>query len=176
MRDLELIVRYIGFQIHIEEYRGDLKRFLDFTVKRLNDNWDKVYLEIKRIARQFECVHEAAVDVFGIDQVYRKWNGDTYENRLNRAVFDAITFYHRTDQEIERLKSNGPRISDAFKAICEQNYEFRNSIETTTKSIEAVADRLAMWGGTLEALGIVDDILHLDAERRLNYDPQINIF
>lgn len=176
MRDLELIVRYFGFQVHLESYRGDLKRFLDTTVSRLNEDWPIVHRQVEHIATQFEKMHDAAVQVFGPDHVYRKWNGDAWENRLNRAVFDLITFYHRTDAQIASFIDHGDEIVDAFKTICEESYEFRDAIETTTKSIEAVSTRLGIWGSILERIGIIDNQVRLSQERVLRYDDQFNIF
>ncbi|MFN9398756.1 MAG: DUF262 domain-containing protein, partial [Dolichospermum sp.] len=37
MRDVELLLRYIGFHYFLSDYRGNLKEFLDMTCERLNN-------------------------------------------------------------------------------------------------------------------------------------------
>src|SRR4028119_567944 len=39
MRDVELLLRYVGFHHFLSDYRGNLKMFLDMTCKKLNKDW-----------------------------------------------------------------------------------------------------------------------------------------
>ncbi len=176
MRDLELLARYFGFQVHIEEYRGDLKKFLDFTVERVNKNWEKVEGNIKQIADSFEQTHSLISDVFTSDNVYRKWNGDFWERRLNRAVFDVMTFFPRTDEERNLFRARGREIVAAFQELCDDEYDFRDAIETTTKSVGAVTTRIGFWGKVLKDLGIIQNNIYVDGEGRIRYDGQLSIF
>lgn len=48
MRDTELLVRYFAFRNFLNEYRGNLKAFLDFTCKSFNDVWDERHVEFEK--------------------------------------------------------------------------------------------------------------------------------
>jgi uncharacterized protein with ParB-like and HNH nuclease domain len=51
MRDVELLLRYIGFHYFLSDYRGNLKEFLDMTCEKLNN---QRYDDIKNVVNQFE--------------------------------------------------------------------------------------------------------------------------
>ena len=50
MRDVEVLLRYFGFQFTLDEYTGNLKKFLDDTVNLLNAQWLKEEEDIGRLA------------------------------------------------------------------------------------------------------------------------------
>lgn len=156
MRDVELLLRYLGFHFFIEDYRGNLKAFLDQTMDRLNHSWEEMRPSVKLASSLFESSYLAVVEVFGEDHAFRKWTGFRWENRLNRAIFDLMMFHLSDEKSIIKFREVGGNCVEAFKKLCEQNDEFRTSIETTTKSIEAVYNRMFLWGEQLQRLGIID--------------------
>lgn len=170
MRDLELLLRYFGFQFFIDDYRGDLKRFLDSTVDTLNRDWADAADAVKARAAIFEAAYRSVVTVFGERGALRKWNGDRWENRLNRAVFDVMVFYLRTPETIQAFEDNGEGLVLDYQALCSNSTAFREAVESTTKSIEAVATRLFLWGEILIARGVVSSSVHLTADRVIEYD------
>lgn len=93
MRDVELLVRYLGFQCFLPEYAGNLSAFLDITCERLNDTWGGVENSIITLCNEFDAAIKAGEEIFGEGHVGRKWTEQNFEKRLNRAVLDVITFY-----------------------------------------------------------------------------------
>ncbi|MHB1070107.1 MAG: GmrSD restriction endonuclease domain-containing protein, partial [Gemmatimonadaceae bacterium] len=49
MRDSELLLRLLAFSLFTEDYRGDLRRFLDAAAHRLNQNWDSDRQRIEQV-------------------------------------------------------------------------------------------------------------------------------
>lgn len=154
MRDMEIMIRYLAFNFFLDEYRGDLKKFLDGAAATLNSEWANYEKRIERQAHVFEDAHQAVVQVFGTEHAYRKWSGDHFEGRLNRAVFDVMMF-HLVDQgTIASFRDKGNALVERFKELCVKSPVFRDAIEATTKSVDAVTSRLGLWGLTLEKLGV----------------------
>jgi len=149
MRDIELLVRHIAFQFSIEDYAGNMKAFLDDACDQLNKSWPENQAQVQKRVEQFEKAVEAAIEIFGKDQVARKWTADGFEPRLNRAVLDVITFYF-SDRAIRTAAARKAKaVVSAFKALCLEDDAFRTSIETTTKSLTATATRFNVWGTRL---------------------------
>lgn len=149
MRDVELLVRFFAFNLHLRQYRGNLKKFLDDTCDELNKGWKARHDEIKKIASDFDDSIQAAVQIFGPAHVFRKWDKPQFEERLNRAVFDVVA-HSFSNAGIRRAAfSRKEGVVDAFKALCLES-DFRAAIESTTKSKKAVHDRFSKW---YEALG-----------------------
>lgn len=148
MRDVELLVRHIAYRHRIEEYGGNLKKFMDDTCKFMNENWARLKPSIESDADSLDAAIEATYDIFN-DQAFRKWTGKDYEPAFNRAVFDAITYYFADKRIREAALRRGPGIVRAFKKLCTSREEFDKAITTTTKSTVATQTRLRLWGEVL---------------------------
>lgn len=165
MRDVELITRYISLVWFIESYRGDLKRHLDGTVSLLNSKWDEYQPKIGEVLARFEESYLACTSAFSRKHVFRKWNGQEWESRTNRAVFDAVMFNLLSDDALKAFTERGPEVVDAFKNVSNDD-DFRNSIERTTKTAEALYTRIKTLQKRLENIGITTI--------QIDYDPEAN--
>jgi len=153
MRDVELFVRYVAFQYNLEGYTGNLKKFLDDECQRLNQRWLTEEGTIKEKADQMEKAVAAAYEIFG-DNSFRKWDGDKYENRFNRAVFDIMTYYFADGRVRKKALSSKTKVKAGYQSLS-RNPAFVKSLETTTKSVDATATRFALWGERLaRVLGV----------------------
>lgn len=151
MRDAELMLRFLAFNNYLQDYRGTLKKFLDDTCRDLNTNWISKRAEIESQLVSLEEAHKTLKAIFK-NNPYKKWNGNSYESRFNRSIFDIFTlsFCH---QHVRNLSvGNEKRIEDAFKDLCLSNHEFLGSIESTTKSLGATHMRLSLWFATLNTI------------------------
>lgn len=153
MRDVELVLRFVAFDKSFIDYKGDLKMFLDETVKFYDTLWDQKLPILKDSLAHLTTALQTAYAVFG-DKAFKKWNGQGFERRANRAVFDVVTRYFSDAQIALRAKDKSNEIVGAFKRLCDQNEDFRNSIERTTKSHSATWTRHILWGERLaEVIG-----------------------
>lgn len=152
MRDVELLVRYYAFMFFLPEYDGNLKAFLDRACSTLNKQWAEDEHFIKRQAEEFELACETSRMIFGPDRPFRKWLGNRYEPRFNRAIFDIMVFYfsEKNIREAAMLKRN--EVERAFQRLCVEDSTFLASLELTTKSLGATFTRLSMWASTLAEL------------------------
>lgn len=151
MRDIELLVRFIGLRHFLTEYSGDLKHFLDITCQRLNEQWANAESTVTTALTDFNNSISILEKVFGERLVARKWNGTEFEFRLNRALLD-IHLYYLQWPEVRNVYLSKPEIIvQALKDLC-GDQQFLSSIETTTKSLSAVETRLSKWGGFLRSV------------------------
>ncbi|SEK82398.1 DUF262 domain-containing protein [Ectothiorhodospira marina] len=151
MRDAELLLRYYAFKNYLEEYTGNLKKFLDATCKKLNAAWDTQEKTLFGQLDEFEQAHQSLKTIFG-ENLYRKWNGQSYERRFNRAVFDVLILAFARQDVRMAAAGHEAQIQGAFQELCENNRAFMNSIETTTKSTRATQIRISGWNEKLNKL------------------------
>jgi len=151
MRDVELVLRFVAFDKSFTDYKGDLKKFLDETVSFYDAAWDQTLPTLNRSLERLSIALDAANAIFGSD-AFKKWNGNKFERRTNRAVFDVVTRYFSDAQIVERAKAKTELIVEAFKILCTQNENFRNSIERTTKTPGSVRTRHILWGKELATI------------------------
>lgn len=153
MRDVELFVRYIAFQYSLDTYTGNLKSFLDNECKQLNSKWTTDEPDIRHRAEQMETAIGVSYEIFG-DNAFRKYDGHNYETRFNRAVFDIITYYFAGEAMRKSALAKKAKVKTAYEALT-TNAAFMKSIETTTKSVDAMRTRFHTWGQTLgKVLGV----------------------
>jgi hypothetical protein len=151
MRDVELLIRFFAFAHFIAEYKGNLKSFLDDTCKRLNFSWKKNQPELEAEASNLEEAIAFCYETFE-GTPFRKWDGSKFESRFNRAVFDVMTYYFADSSIRVAAKQHQGAIIDTFKILCEEDPNFRRSIETTTKSIDATDYRFTTWARALNRI------------------------
>jgi len=151
MRDVELLIRFFGLRLFLDSYNGDLKSFLDDTVELLNKSWATQEIQLKNIAQECEAAINFTFEVFE-DNAFVKWTEKGPERRFNRAVFDVMTYYFQDEELRNYIQKNNIQntINLAFQSLCIENSKFIKSVETTTKTNEAVITRLWLWGETLE--------------------------
>lgn len=153
MRDTELLLRYFAFKNFIDAYTGNLKKFLDETCQKFNSEWANKKYIIEQQLELFKKSHERIVEIFDTNS-YRKWNGTTYENRFNRAIYDLmiVTFSDENVLNYTKDRDTQIKIKEAFEELCSKNPDFLKSIETTTKSISATEIKFNQWRSSLNAL------------------------
>ena len=149
MRDVELVLRYFAYANFAADYRGDLKKFLDFTTLNLNKNWAQVQERLDLQAEQFNAALVAVRTIFGERDELRKWNGVEFERKINRAVFDIMIYYLSIPDIRRAMLDKAPEIKEAFRHLCERNGNFRTALESTTKSMEANRTRFEAWANVV---------------------------
>lgn len=150
MRDVELVLRYFSYRNFGGEYDGNLKRFLDRATETLNATWVAREAELRSQADQLDAALEAARAIFSERDEIRKWNGNSFEKRINRAVFDIIVFSLSSPALREAALAHGPALKEAFQNLCTSDREFLSAVEQTTKSREANKTRFNTWAQTFE--------------------------
>ena len=155
MRDIEILVRFFGFRERIQEYNGNLKLFLDQTCETLNRDWVRRRQEIEDAAGQCDLAIETTLQIFGGD-AFRRWDRDRFVGPFNRAVFDIMVYFFGRAEIRCGAISHRSQIVESFKTLCNSSPSFRDSIQTTTKSIGATFSRLEEWRTVLQQITGLD--------------------
>lgn len=148
MRDVEMLVRFFAFRNFIEHYTGNLKVFMDTTCLSLNDQWDSAKDLLIAQATAMDDAIAATFAIFGDENAFRKSDGEKYQARRNRAVFDIMVYYFTDDEVRRRAIERKQQVEFEFRDLC-RNPAFVRALETTTKSIAATQTRLSLWGEAL---------------------------
>jgi uncharacterized protein with ParB-like and HNH nuclease domain len=160
MRDSELVIRFIAFDSDLNGYNGNLKTFLDKATlqyeKSISAGTDDLQIKFARL----DLAISTTFNIFG-EESFKKWIGDRFERRVNRAVFDCMARFFCDKSIVDNCNAKEALVRDAFKEICLDD-RFKAAIEQTTKSIEATRTRIDLWGSKL-AQTIQ---LHYDADER----------
>jgi hypothetical protein len=134
LRDVELLLRLVAWRTSAKNYTGNMKPFLDETMKSLNESWDKKGDRISIIVAQLLQGIQAGIDVLG-DSFGRKYKGGRFERTLNRALFEVQAFYFSYPLVRNAVSKRKKKFLEAFKALS-ADADFLQSLEATTKSIE----------------------------------------
>ncbi|MFI1503846.1 DUF262 domain-containing protein [Streptomyces sp. NPDC020597] len=168
MRDVELLVRYFAFARFLPQYVGNLKLLLDQTCVQLNDSWKNERHQVKEQARQCAEAIRAISAIFK-ENAFRRHNGDEYERPFNRAVFDIMCFYASDPTVRTRMVERAGSVRGAFEDLS-SDARFVAALTSTTKSLEAVENRLVIWGKALEhAVGMPLPVPAITEEGRIAY-------
>jgi len=149
MRDVEMVIRFFAFRYFINQYDGNLKTAFDRTVRILNEEWGARREIIIEDARQLEHSINLTIQIFGERDSFSKWNGQTFQGKFNRAIFDVMTFYFSNPDIRERAIGRLVEVREGFINISTEDEAFRNSIEQTTKSLQNTEYRFRAWGERL---------------------------
>lgn len=152
MRDAEILLRYISYRNFAADYSGNLKHFLDETTRKFNESWEISEVVIRKQVAEMESAFAFTEDVFGESSYLRKWNGEQFESRKNRAVFDIMLHWFSDAELRDALLEKHDEIVSAFKDLCENDSEFLASIERTTKTNEANHWRFNKWAEVLAGI------------------------
>jgi hypothetical protein len=170
MRDVEILVRYFAFTRYLEQYHGNLKAFLDLTCAELNASWENEEGEIRAEADGCDFAIEVTRSIFGED-AFRRWNRDHYEGRFNRAIFDVMVYYFRSPAIAEAAADRTDEVTAAYRFLSDDDRDFVDSVQSTTKSIEATQLRLERWGRTLGDAAEIDIPVPELRGRRIQIPP-----
>jgi hypothetical protein len=154
MRDTELALRFVAFQLRMPDYAGNLKTFLDQTTSLFNDGWVSAQGSVEDALNSLESGIGVAMEIFGED-AFRRFADGRYESLFNRAIFDVQAFYFSKVEYAELALARGPQVKSAFEELLVADTQFATAVSSTTKSLGATYYRLEAWGKALfSVLGI----------------------
>jgi hypothetical protein len=137
LRDIEVLLRCISMILFGGNYTGNLKVFLDNSMGTITRDWKRYEAEVDDIYKRINHSIEILKYIFGdYVMIGRKFTDDKPEKRFNRVMFEVQMFFfiHLNEQLINNNTKNS--FMQNFIALCQNDYEFRNSIEASTKNID----------------------------------------
>lgn len=137
LRDIEVLLRCISMIMFGKNYTGNLKVFLDNVMGTITKDWERYEGDVDGIYKRMNHSIETLKNIFG-DYVIigRKFTDGKPEKRFNRVLFEVQMFFfiHLNEQLITTATTKS--FIENFIALCQNDYEFRNSIEASTKNID----------------------------------------
>ncbi|MGO1120942.1 DUF262 domain-containing protein [Rhodovibrionaceae bacterium A322] len=156
MRDAEILLRYLAYKNFHSMFAGNLKVFLDNTTKELNETWAEKEKLVKSQIEEMDNAFEFTRNAFGEKAYLRKWNGDEFERRKNRAVFDIMLHFFSVPEYRRATANRANELRDRFIDLCQNDAEFLASIERTTKTVEANEIRFNRWAEVIQSVGDIE--------------------
>ncbi|MBU2697162.1 hypothetical protein CCO04_18890 [Pimelobacter sp. 30-1] len=150
MRDTEILLRALAFQLRPESYAGNLKAFLDDTCEHFNNTWQSDAAIISTTVDNVERAIAAAISIFGERVAFSRYTNGIPERRFNRAIFDVMVHSLSQPRVMDAALSNPSSVVECLQELCEGDSEFVTAITSTTKSITATARRFVQWADALE--------------------------
>lgn len=147
--DVEVLLRCICTDSFSATYSGNMKHFLDNSMKTINAKWanediEKVYTRINKGIAQL-------THVLGVENAGRKIVEGKFERRFNRALFEVQQYYFSRLPRIPKSFDKAEFIIK-YKKFFAENPSFRTSIESTTKSIERTQIRFKIFGNFINKI------------------------
>lgn len=152
LRDIEIVLRLLSFSLRSKLYKGNLKVFLDESMSYFNKNWQSEKRTVNKCYEDINSAIEQLTVIFGPKNVGRKYKNGSYEPRLNVALLEVqicCGFYIPSELLTEESAS---KIKSGFEKLCEEDNDFRNSIETTTKTMTNYNFRYSKYSNMLNTV------------------------
>lgn len=147
MRDIEILARFFAFRFFGDRYPGRMKRFLDVAFDDFNKRWSFYRGKLQTAQSEFEAGVEELLAAFG-DDVARK----PTSRQFNRAIFDALIYFHSNAELLRELRSKRARVKRAYDALFQPGSKFAAAIESDTAGAPNTAARLTEWASSLSAI------------------------
>lgn len=144
MRDIEVLARFLAFRFHATSYPGRMKAFLDSTFETFNRGWATYEPQVNGAVADFEAGVTALLKIFG-ENVARK----PESRQFNRAIFDALIYYHSQPTVRKAAARHGAAIRKAYDSLFKPGSRFLDAIESDTAGAPNTAARLKEWGAAL---------------------------
>ncbi len=141
LRDVEIILRFLSFQLFGEKYEGNLKKFLDDSMEKITKDWSKYKPDVQNLYSQFNNSIKNLIKVFSHEHVGRKFVDGKWEWRFNKVLFEVEVYYFMHIPSNVITEEKRKLFFTEFKIMCNNNIAFRRSIEATTKTLDSYYDR-----------------------------------
>ncbi|ARS35148.1 DUF262 domain-containing protein [Pontibacter actiniarum] len=143
LRDVEIILRYLAICFFGNSYAGNLKKFLDDSMKAFNLKWNEFNETVEGEYQNLNNSLFKLENVFGrFNRIGRKYTENKLEPRFNRVLFEVQVFYFRSVPEELLTEQSIAKFTHDFQLMCNAA-EFRSSIEATTKTKDSYFTRFS---------------------------------
>ncbi|MBC7151962.1 MAG: DUF262 domain-containing protein [Rhizobium sp.] len=151
MRDMEVALRHLAFDMYGASYRGNLKKFLDGVTYDLTTNFRPRRAQIEDAWHRYEGAVSTTFEIFG-ENAYRVWQNERFQPARNRAVMDIMNYYFADPATAETAIPHAQALQGGFKDLCEHSAEFVRALQSSTKTEAATALRFEAWGNSLNSV------------------------
>jgi len=139
LRDIEIILRYICISLFGHQYSGNLKKFLDVTMGTVNDNWIEWEEKVKQTYSSFNQAIKNLSEVFGDQNIGKKFINNTFQRPFNKVLFEVQVFYFKYLDDNLSGEIN-EKLLQGFEKLC-VNREFTDTLAVSTKDVSRYKTR-----------------------------------
>lgn len=150
MRDVELALRYFGFKYFIQDYKGNLREFLDMTCETLNGKWDAESSSLTESFKELENAIDFSYSIFPKHPFGRYKQGESSKS-FNRCIYELFTFYFSRGDIRERVNAHKEDFIKRFINLNDKP-EFNISLEQYPKQTSKVVSRFNQFADLLISL------------------------
>ena len=147
MRDIEIFARFLAFRFFADEYPGRLRAFLDDAFDKFNKDWETYSPKVDAARKDFEA---------GIDELLVVFDGNIARKptseQFNRAIFDALIYYHSQTSVRRALLGKRRKVSAAYDRLFSPGSDFLKAVESDTAGAPNTGARLRIWGKVLSEI------------------------
>ena len=162
MRDIELSLRFFAYQYSLNDYKGNLKSFLDGTCLKLNNTWESDNKSIELLFSQFEKAIEFSMRIFPKKELFSRYAKGQCSNRFSRAIFDVFTYVFSKEEIRTAVDMNLQRFREDFIKL-NDDIEFSMAVNDTTQQMDRVIMRFNKFFELINNLPEVkNQNIHLD--------------
>lgn len=150
LRDAEIILRSLSFDFFGSEYKGNLKNFLDDSMSKITKQWEDYEGKVREYYEKFNETINILVDLFpknkiGNTRVGRKFVDGEWEGRFNKVLFEVEAYYFMRLRDKKLSKTQKQKFIKEFRKLSDENIDFRNSIESSTKDMKPYESRFLLF-------------------------------
>jgi hypothetical protein len=146
--DAEIILKYIAFSLFGEEYKGDLKKFLDNAMKVINANEGEYKAKIKECYQKLNQSIEKLKLVFGSYDNIGRLDGDK-KFKVNLFEVQALYFADIDEKIITERKA---LFKKGYEEICKTDSEFVDSFHSSTTTRKNYAKRFKAFENLINSV------------------------
>ena len=137
LRDIEILLRSISMILFHKTYNGNLKVFLDKSMMTITNKWDIYEKQVNEVYYSMNKAIEILKRIFNdYTNIGRKFTDNMLEKRFNIVLFEVEVFYFIHINPNILNATNTKSFMKEFMNLCQEDFEFRSSIESSTKNID----------------------------------------
>ncbi len=140
MKDVELALRFYAYQYNIENYKGNLKEFLDGTCKLINKKWENIQDDVEDLFKELENSIKFSYELLSIEMPFSRFENNKSIGRFNKAIFDVFSYYF-SNQDIRELVLNNKELFIEQYMTLHSDDDFNKAVNDTTKEPSRVVTR-----------------------------------
>ncbi|MDZ7880944.1 MAG: DUF262 domain-containing protein [Saprospiraceae bacterium] len=135
--DAEIILKFIAFRLFGRSYGGNLKKFLDDAMKKINANWTEYESIVNNLYEDFNQAIEKLTIIFGGDnKIGRLAN----EKIFNRTIFDVqVLYFSKIDEAL--IQKNKEKFITNYNSFCRENSTFLATLKSRTTTKQNYVER-----------------------------------
>ncbi|MCK9403940.1 MAG: DUF262 domain-containing protein [Chitinophagaceae bacterium] len=128
--DAEIVLKYISNRLGLNDYAGNLKKFLDDTMVSLNKDWNNQQATVESLFSQFNSGIKLLSTIIGIDNIGKYYS----ENRFIRNLLDVEVYFFSQLNVVDLTDENRGLFVAEFNKLSENNSDFRKSLTSATNT------------------------------------------